>query len=523
MSFFDKLKSAFGHKEDKAIYLSGFKKSNDSFGNQLKEMKHEFTGINDSFLEDLTVVLLESDVGIETADLICEKLKEKAEEYPSLSFDWAMSFLLEIMKEIYEEVDDKPIVYNETGTTVILLEGVNGSGKTTTAAKLASMYLKQGKSVAFVAADTFRAGAIEQLAKWSEKLGITCIKGRENGDPSAAIVDGCRYAKENNIDFWEGKGVCHQVMIENYVRPGELIFGADSHTCSYGALGAFGTGVGCTDFLYGMVTGTSWVLVPESVKFNLTGKLPEGVTARDLILTIIGEVGANGCNYQVMEFTGEGAKTLSISDRMTLCNMAVEAGAKTGIFEADEKAMEYLKEHGREPKAVFHSDPDAKYVREYTFDLSKVRPVVAKPDFVDNVVPAEEACGIEINEAFLGSCNNGRIEDLRVGAEIIKGKKVSDKVRFLVVPASQTIYRQALKEGLIDIFMEAGAIVMNPNCSVCWGSCQGVIGENEVLISTGTRNFKGRAGHPSSKVYLGSAATVTASAVAGKIALPSEI
>ena len=293
------------------------------------------------------------------------------------------------------------------------------------------------------------------------------------------------FAKENNIDFWEGKGVCHQVMIENYVRPGELIFGADSHTCSYGALGAFGTGVGCTDFLYGMVTGTSWVLVPESVKFNLIGKLPEGVYARDL--------------------------------------MAVEAGAKTGIFEADEKAIEYLKEHGREPKAVYHSDPDAVYAREYTFDLSKVRPVVAKPDFVDNVVPAEETCGIAINEAFLGSCNNGRIEDLRVGAEVIKGKKVAEGVRFLVVPASQTIYRQALKEGLIDIFMEAGAIVMNPNCSVCWGSCQGVIGENEVLISTGTRNFKGRAGHPSSKVYLGSAATVTASAIAGKIALASQV
>ena len=320
------------------------------------------------------------------------------------------------------------------------------------------------------------------------------------------------FARENNIDFWEGKGVCHQVMIENYVRPGELIFGADSHT-----------GVGCTDFLYGMVTGTSWVLVPESVKFNLVGKLPEGVYARDLILTIIGEVGANGCNYQVMEFTGEGAKTLSISDRMALCNMAVEAGAKTGIFEADEKAIEYLKEHGREPKEIFHSDPDAKYVREYTFDLSKVRPVVAKPDFVDRVVPAEETCGTPINEAFLGSCNNGRIEDLRVGAEIIRGKKVAEGVRFLVVPASQTIYRQALKEGIIDTFMEAGAIVMNPNCSVCWGSCQGVIGENEVLISTGTRNFKGRAGHPSSKVYLGSAATVTASAIAGKIATADQI
>ena len=331
------------------------------------------------------------------------------------------------------------------------------------------------------------------------------------------------FARENGIDFWEGKGVCHQIMMENYVCSGELIFGADSHTCSYGAIGAFGTGVGCTDFLYGMVTGTSWVLVPETVKFNLIGKLPDGVYARDLILEIIGTVGANGCNYQVMEFTGEGAKTLSISDRIALCNMAVEAGAKTGIFEPDEKAIAYLEEHGRKPKAVYHSDPDAVYAREYTVDLSKIRPVVAKPDFVDNLCPAEEVRGIKIDEAFLGSCNNGRIEDLRVGASILKGHKVADSVRFLVVPASLEIYKQALKEGLIDIFMDAGAIVMNPNCSVCWGSCQGVIGENEVLISTGTRNFKGRAGHPSSKVYLGSAATVTASAIAGKIALAEDI
>ena len=331
------------------------------------------------------------------------------------------------------------------------------------------------------------------------------------------------FARENGIDFWEGKGVCHQIMMENYVCSGELIFGADSHTCSYGAIGAFGTGVGCTDFLYGMVTGTSWVLVPETVKFNLIGKLPDGVYARDLILEIIGTVGANGCNYQVMEFTGEGAKTLSISDRIALCNMAVEAGAKTGIFEPDEKAIAYLEEHGRKPKAVYHSDPDAVYAREDTFDLSKIRPVVAKPDFVDNLCPAEEVRGIKIDEAFLGSCNNGRIEDLRVGASILKGHKVADSVRFLVVPASLEIYKQALKESLIDIFMDAGAIVMNPNCSVCWGSCQGVIGENEVLISTGTRNFKGRAGHPSSKVYLGSAATVTASAIAGKIALAEDI
>ena len=327
------------------------------------------------------------------------------------------------------------------------------------------------------------------------------------------------FARENQIDFWEGKGVCHQIMMEHYVCSGELIFGADSHTCTYGALGAFGTGVGCTDFLYGMVTGTSWVLVPETVKFNLIGRLPEGVYPRDLMLTIIGEIGANGCNYQVMEFTGEGAKTLSINDRMVLCNLAVEAGAKTGIFEADEAAVSYLRERGREPKAVYTSDPDAVYAREYTFDLSKIQPVVARPDFVDDVVPAGEVCGVKIDEAFLGSCNNGRIDELRVGAAVLKGKKVADSVRFLVVPASLDVYRQALKEGLIDIFMESGAIVMNPNCSVCWGSCQGVIGENEVLISTGTRNFKGRAGHPSSKVYLGSAATVTASAIAGEIAL----
>ena len=327
------------------------------------------------------------------------------------------------------------------------------------------------------------------------------------------------FARENQIDFWEGKGVCHQIMMEHYVCSGELIFGADSHTCTYGALGAFGTGVGCTDFLYGMVTGTSWVLVPETVKFNLIGRLPEGVYPRDLMLTIIGEIGANGCNYQVMEFTGEGAKTLSINDRMVLCNLAVEAGAKTGIFEADEAAVSYLRERGREPKAVYTSDPDAVYAREYTFDMSKIQPVVARPDFVDDVVPAGEVCGVKIDEAFLGSCNNGRIDELRVGAAVLKGKKVADSVRFLVVPASLDVYRQALKEGLIDIFMEAGAIVMNPNCSVCWGSCQGVIGENEVLISTGTRNFKGRAGHPSSKVYLGSAATVAASAIAGEIAV----
>ena len=326
------------------------------------------------------------------------------------------------------------------------------------------------------------------------------------------------FAKANDIKFYEGEGVCHQVMMENHVVPGELIFGADSHTCAYGALGAFGTGVGCTDYLYAMVTGTSWVMVPGTLRFNLKGKLNDGVYARDLILSIIGKIGANGANYKAMEFAGEGLHSLSMADRISICNLCVEAGAKTALMEVDDVAMDYLKEHGREPKACFTSDDDAVFEQIYDIDLSTIQPIVAKPHFVDNVVPAKESLGVKIDEAFLGSCNNGRIEDLRVGAAIIKGKKVAPKVRFLVVPASRSVYLQAMKEGLLDIFMDAGAIVMNPNCSVCWGSCQGVIGEGETLISTGTRNFKGRAGHKDSFVYLASAATVTSSAIKGEIA-----
>lgn len=326
------------------------------------------------------------------------------------------------------------------------------------------------------------------------------------------------FAKEHGITFYEGAGVCHQVMMENHVTSGELIFGADSHTCAYGAVGAFGTGVGCTDYLYAMVTGKSWLLVPETLRFNLTGKLPEGVYARDLILTIIGQIGANGANYAAMEFGGEGLITLNMSDRIAMCNLCVEAGAKTALMEVDEITISYLKEHGREPKHSFKSDADANFAKVYDIDLSTIRPIVAKPHFVDSVVDAKECVGTHIDEAFLGSCNNGRIEDLRAGAKVIKGKKVHPLVRFLVVPASAAVYEQALEEGLLKIFMDAGAIVMNPNCSVCWGSCQGVIGENEVLISTGTRNFKGRAGHKDSFVYLASAATVTASAIKGEIA-----
>ncbi len=325
------------------------------------------------------------------------------------------------------------------------------------------------------------------------------------------------FAREHGITFYEGEGVCHQVMMENHVCPGELIFGADSHTCAYGALGAFGTGVGCTDYLYAMVTGTSWLLVPETIRFNLTGKLPEGSTARDLILTIIGRISANGANYKAMEFAGEGLHSLTMADRISICNLCVEAGAKTALMEVDDVAMDYLQAHGRAPKAIVKSDEDAIFSEVYDIDLSEIVPIVAKPHFVDNVVPAKESLGVKIDEAFLGSCNNGRIEDLRVGAAIIKGRKVAPKVRFLVVPASRAVYKQAMDEGLLEIFMEAGAIIMNPNCSVCWGACQGVIGEGETLISTGTRNFKGRAGHKDSFVYLASAATVTASAITGEI------
>lgn len=331
------------------------------------------------------------------------------------------------------------------------------------------------------------------------------------------------FARENDITLWEGRGVCHQIMMEHYVCPGQLIFGADSHTCAYGALGAFGTGVGCTDYLYAMVTGQSWLLVPPTLRFNLHGQLRDGVCARDLILSIIKMISASGASYKAMEFGGDGLASLSIADRICICNLCVEAGAKTGLMEVDDKALAYLEERGRVPKQVFAPDADASYEQVYEIDLEDIVPVVAKPHFVDNVVPASECRDVKIDEAFLGSCSNGRIEDLRAGAIVIKGRKVAPKVRFLVVPASEEVYIQAAEEGLLEIFMEAGAIVMNPNCSVCWGSCQGVIGAGETLISTGTRNFKGRAGSPDSFVYLASAPTVTASAVMGRIATADQL
>ena len=331
------------------------------------------------------------------------------------------------------------------------------------------------------------------------------------------------FAKANHIDFWEGKGVCHQIMMENYVRPGELIFGADSHTCSYGALGAFGTGVGCTDFLYGMVTGTSWVMVPETVKFNLVGKLPEGVYARDLILTIIGEVGANGCNYQVMEFTGEGAKTLTISDRIALCNMAVEAGAKTGIFEVDDKTIEYVKEHSNREPVVYKADDDAVYDETYVIDLSEIKPTVSFPHLPENTHTVDEIDDIKIDQVVIGSCTNGRLEDLQIAAEILKGRKVAKNVRTIIIPATQKIYLEAMEQGLLKIFIEAGAVVSTPTCGPCLGGYMGILAKGERAVATTNRNFVGRMGHVESEVYLASPAVAAASAITGKISAPEEV
>ncbi|MGD9559238.1 MAG: aconitase/3-isopropylmalate dehydratase large subunit family protein [Oscillospiraceae bacterium] len=332
------------------------------------------------------------------------------------------------------------------------------------------------------------------------------------------------FAQKEGIAFYEGKGVCHQLMMEHHVRPGEFIIGADSHTCSYGALGAFGTGVGGTDFLYALVTGETWVMVPETARFHLDGTLPTGVTPRDVMLAIIGDVGADGCNYQVMEFVGEGVRAMSVEERMVLANLAVEAGAKAALMEPDDKVLAYLRAHGsRTPKALYKSDEGARFITERHYDLSAMVPVVARPDHIDDVVPAAEALGVKIDEAFLGSCNNGRLGELRAAARLLKGRRVHPMVRFIVSPASAAVYQQALEEGLIAVLNEAGAQVVNANCSVCWGSCQGVLGPGEVLISTGTRNFKGRAGHPDSKVYLGSAETVTASAIKGEIATAAQL
>ncbi|MCP4399238.1 MAG: 3-isopropylmalate dehydratase large subunit [bacterium] len=332
------------------------------------------------------------------------------------------------------------------------------------------------------------------------------------------------FARKHGLSLHDGDGVCHQILLEQYVSPGQVVLGADSHTCSMGAVGAFGTGVGSTDFVAAMVTGQTWLMVPKTLKFNLTGVFPAGVYARDLILKIVGDIGSDGATYMAMEFGGPAMKTMTLDDRIVLCNLAVEAGAKNGIIEPDEITEVYLQEMGRtyDRSLFLTSDADCLYEQVFDYDLSGLEPAVVAPHFVDNydTVTNAEQENIAIHQGFIGSCNNGRIEELRVTADILKGRKIASNVRLSVSPASQRVYLQALREGLFEPIVASGATVVNPNCSVCWGACQAVLGDGDVLISTGTRNFKGRSGSPDSFVYLGSAATVAASCLAGKVVDP---
>ena len=336
-----------------------------------------------------------------------------------------------------------------------------------------------------------------------------------------------KFAKKQEIQHFYDVGfggVCHQVMVEKgHVRPGELIVGADSHTCTYGALGAFGTGIGSTEMAAVFATGRIWLKVPETIKISVTGTFQKFVTAKDLILNVIGQIGADGALYKAIEFNGSTIESLSISERMTLCNMAVEAGAKTGIINPDEKTILYVRNRTHDPFKPLTSDFDAEYEKTIEIDASGLEPQIACPHSVDNVKSASEVEGTPINQAFIGSCTNGRIEDLRLAAEIIKGRKISNGVRFLVTPASQEVYLQALREGLLETFVEAGACVCNPTCGACFGGHMGLLADGETCISSSNRNFIGRMGSPKAKIYLASPATVAASAIKGEITDPRRL
>jgi len=334
------------------------------------------------------------------------------------------------------------------------------------------------------------------------------------------------FAKRHNIRwfFQEGEGIEHTILPEEgIVVPGDLVVGADSHTCTYGALGAFSTGMGSTDIAYAMATGETWLRVPHSMKFIFYGKPSAWVMGKDLILHTIGQIGVDGALYKAMEFEGEAIRHLSMDQRFTITNMAVEAGAKNGIIAPDEKTLQYVSQRAKKPWKVYHSEPDAEYSEIYEWDAGKLEPLVAWPYLPSNVHPVSASTHISIDQAFIGSCTNGRIEDLRIAAKILKGRKVHPYVRCIVIPASKKVYTQALKEGLIDIFLEAGCVVSVSTCGPCLGGHMGILAEGERCISTSNRNFPGRMGHPKSEAYLANPAVVAASAVLGRIAHPEEV
>jgi 3-isopropylmalate/(R)-2-methylmalate dehydratase large subunit len=319
-------------------------------------------------------------------------------------------------------------------------------------------------------------------------------------------------------------GIAHALLPEKgLVLPGDLVVGGDSHTCSYGAVGAFATGVGGTDLAAAMLAGSLWFKVPESRKFVYTGRLQEWVSGKDLILHTIGDIGVDGALYQAMEFTGEVIDKLPMSGRLTMANMAIEAGAKNGIFAPDQITEEYVRGRAQRPYRVYVSDRDAVYADVREYDVSALEPQVAFPHSPGNVRPVGEAAHISIDQAIIGSCTNGRIEDLRIAAEVLRGNKVAPYVRLIIIPATQDVYRQAVREGLMEVFLDANGAISTPTCGPCVGGHMGVLAEGERAISTTNRNFVGRMGHPRSEVYLANPAVAAASAVMGRIAHPGEV
>ena len=338
------------------------------------------------------------------------------------------------------------------------------------------------------------------------------------------------FARRNKItNYFEmgDMGIEHALLPEKGLTvPGDVIIGADSHTCTYGALGAFSTGVGSTDMAAGMATGEAWFKVPSAIKFNLVGKPSKWVSGKDVILHIIGMIGVDGALYRSMEFTGPGVAELSMDDRFTISNMAIEAGGKNGIFPVDEKTVAYLNEHATREYKVFEAYADAVYDEEYTIDLSSLRPTVSFPHLPENthtIDEIHEMDDIKIDQVVIGSCTNGRIDDLRIAAKVLQGRKKTPDMRLIVIPATQAIYMQAIEEGLVKIFIEAGAVVSTPTCGPCLGGYMGVLAQGERCVSTTNRNFVGRMGHVDSEVYLASPAVAAASAITGKISCPCEL
>ena len=333
------------------------------------------------------------------------------------------------------------------------------------------------------------------------------------------------FAKEYGAVLSEvGEGVCHQRLIETFVNPGEILVGADSHTCTSGALGAFATGMGSTDIAVAMALGKTWLKVPATFKVEVEGDFQKGVYPKDLILHLIGKIGADGATYKALEFSGSTIEKMEMSDRFTIANMAVEAGAKAGLFITDEKTKAYLKEKGREDKFVeIRPDKDAVYEKIIKIDASKLKPTISCPHTVDNTKTVDELQNIKINQVFIGTCTNGRIEDLRIAAEILKNKKVNPDVRLLISPASRTVFLQALKEGLIEIFVESGASIVTSGCGPCVGVHAGILGDGEICLATQNRNFQGRMGNTKGFIYLSSPAVAAYSAIKGYIADVREV